>query len=379
MGKPIVTWFSHSHEHSLHWLKLGLMRLARRGEIRFLQIPNEIASGLPAPLVKKVHRRLVVLTVNDSRFTKIVLADGEDSVFQTSPLIEHADHYFVCSYRRSFFHGEPFDLGYSWQTEGELAHYRLLWQELQSSLKNHLHKGRSFYPIGPDLAAAQPDAPWMQNKLRNVRYKIRSSVSHTRDWSREHEQFERRYLYLTTLRESPVRYDIVLRDSLWGWPRHRIALHKLLQKLAERYEIHSRLSYRECFDYEYAGFEKPSRTDFPIEAGTPDAENYEQMFASSRLAVLATGFHWGCRNLMTLAQFLGIQVLGDPLEFQNAYDLSQGMEWNVDGRWSKVEPLLDQLRDASETANRKRRQVYFDSVMQPELVANYLIGRALGN
>ena len=32
-------------------------------------------------------------------------------------------------------------------------------------------------------------------------------------------------------------------------------------------------------------------SDFPIETGRID--NYEMMLASSRLAVFATGFHWG--------------------------------------------------------------------------------------
>ncbi len=379
MAKPLVTWFSHSHEHSLHWLKLGLMRLAKRGEIRLVQIPNELASGLlPAPMVKNVHRRLVVLTVSDSNLSKVVVADGEDSIFQTSPLIEYCDHYFMCSYRGSFFRGEPFDIGYPWQTEEELAHYKRCWRDLQVRLRGHLHKGRLFYPIGPDLTSARPGGAWINNKIRNLRHRSRSIISDTRDWSHERQQFEERYSYLTSLREIPIRYDIVLKDSLWGWPRHRESLHKSLQKLSEKYSIHSRLSYRECFDYEYAGFDKPSEADFPIEAGTPDLENYERMLASSRLAVLATGFHWGCRNIMTLAQFLGMKILSDPLEYQTLLDPDPlGIEWNVDGSWRSIQPLLDRLQDNTEPAHRKSRHSYFDSVMQPEKVAAYVIGSSL--
>jgi hypothetical protein len=379
MAKPLVTWFSHSHEHSLQWLKLGLMRLAKSGEIRLVQIPNELASGrLPAPMVKKVHRRLVVLTVSDSNLSKVVVADGEDSIFQTSPLIEHCDHYFMCSYRGSFFRGEPFDLGYPWQTEQELTHYKTCWRELQLKLRSHLHKGRLFYPIGPDLTSVQPGGAWIDYKIRNLRHRSRSMISDTRDWNREHRLFEERYSYLTSLREIPIRYDIVLKDSLWGWPRHRESLHKFLQKLAGTYSIHSRLSYRTCFDYEYAGFDKPSEEDFPIETGTPDLENYERMLASSRLAVFATGFHWGCRNIMTLAQFLGMKILSDPLGFETVFDPDPlEMEWNADGRWLSIQPLLDRLQGDTEPAHRKSRQAYFDSVMQPETVAAYVIGGVL--
>jgi len=355
------------------------MRLAKRGEIRLLQIPNELASGLlPAPMVKSVHRRLVVLTVSDLNLSKVVVADGEDSLFQTSPLLEHCDHYFMCSYRGSFFRGEPFDLGYAWQTEEELTHYKTCWRELQLRLRSHLHKGRLFYPIGPDLTTVQPSGGWTDDKIRNLRHRSRSIVTDTRDWGREHQEFEERYSYLTGLREVPIRFDIVLKDSLWGWPRHRESLHRHLQQLAGTYSIHSRLSYRECFQYEYAGFDKPSKGDFPIEAGTPDLENYERMLASSRLGVFAAGFHWGCRNIMTLAQFLGMKILSDPLGFETVFDPGPlEMEWNADGTWHGIQPLLERLHCVTEVVHRNSRQAYFDSVMRPEKVASYVIGGVL--
>lgn len=378
MTKIKVTWFSNRHEHSVQWCKLGFMRLAHAGEITLVQIPNELAGSLlPAPLVAPIHRRKAVLTIQDGCRIKTVILDGEDSIFQTTNLIQYCDHYFVCAYRGSFYRGEPFDLGYCWQTEAELAHYRLLWDERQATLRGHLHKACSFMPIGPDLKNKNTSvaASWMRQKFRNLRHRGLKTITKRRQWRSEWEEFEKRYSALVGLRSEQSKYDITLKDSLWGWPRHRIALHQKLRGLAGEWNIHSQLNYRDCFEYEYAGFERPMASDFPCVVGNPNQDDYEKMLAASRLAVFATGFHWGCRNIQTLAWFLGMHVYSDPLSFEvpGGVDKLQ-VSWNTDGSWHDMRSILQAVHSDGESSARKARAAAFDENCAPEVVAKRVLG-----
>jgi hypothetical protein len=375
MAKIKVTWFSNRHEHSVQWCKLGFMRLAHAGEITLVQIPNELAgSFLPAPLVAPTHRRKAVLTIQDGSTIKTVILDGEDSVFQTSHLIQYCDHYFVCAYRGSFYRGEPFDLGYCWQTEAELAHYQQLWDERQTTLRGYLYKARPFMPIGPDLKKTSVAAPWIQQKFGNLRHRALKLMTKHRPWRSEWEEFEERYDALIRLRSEQPKYDIVLKDSLWGWPRHRIALHQKLRGLADEWNIHSQLSYRDCFDYEYAGFERPVASDFPCIAGKPNQDGYEKMLAASRLAVFATGFHWGCRNIQTLAWFLGNHVYSDPLSFEVPGGVDEfQVSWNTDGSWDDMRSILQAVNADGEFSARKARAAAFDRNCAPQVVARRVL------
>jgi hypothetical protein len=378
MSKPHVVWFSNTHEHSVHWCKLGLMRLADRGEIRLTQIPNELgADYLPPPLVRAVHRRKAVVVVEQSGRRRIAVLDGEDSIFQTSELIEHCDLYFVCAFRKSFFERESFDLGFSWQTEAEVDHYRQLWTTLQSKLGSHFFKARAFMPIGPNLTGAPTRVSRLQQKMRNLVHRTRAVVTPTRDWREQHASFEERFQQLIRLRNAPLQYDVVLRDSLWGWPRHRILLHRKLAEQATEFQIHSQLNYRECFDFEHAGFSKPEPADFPIISGHPDQGDYETMLASSRLAVFSTGFHWGCRNIHTLAWFWGLRVYSDPLSFEFPSDLKLlQTDWNYSA-WDQLNALLKDVQHLDEQNQRKNRQAAFDAFLKPELVANQFLTEML--
>ena len=40
LDRPEVTWFANSHDHSVHFIKLGLMRLHRAGDIVLRERPN---------------------------------------------------------------------------------------------------------------------------------------------------------------------------------------------------------------------------------------------------------------------------------------------------------------------------------------------------
>ncbi len=374
-----VTWFSNQHEHSVQWCKLGFMRLADAGEISLAQIPNELAGNLlPRPLVSPIHRRKAIIAIEAGGIRRTVVLDGEDSVFQTSDLIRDCDFYFVCAYRGSFYRGEPFDLGYVWQTGAELAHYRKLWSEKQEKLRGHLHKARPFMPIGPDLTKPSHPVSWVRRKLRNGFHRCRCAITRRRDWRLEWKLFEDRYSSLVALRNKKPKYDVVLKDSLWGWPRHRVNLHNKLCSLSKTWKINSQLNYRDCFDYEFAGFDRPKLEDFPVISGDPQGD-YEEMLAASRLGIFATGFHWGCRNIQTLAWFLGLHVYSDTLSFEVPVDL-KGIQssWHTDGTWSEIEPLLRHVNTNREAERKIGRASAFDRELAPEVVARRVLTDVLG-
>jgi len=378
MSRPTVTWFTSNHEHRLHYLKLGLMRLARRGEITFSEIPAHLGN-LPSKVVHEhTQTHSALLRVRWSTLEKLVALDGQDSIFQISPLIESCDHYFVCAYYRKFFESAPFQMALPWQDESEVAYYKKLYGELQEKYRSHFHKARPLVPIGPDMEFAVTN-DWLTQRLHNFRYRARKLFTRTLDWTPQHERFERRWKQLLELRESVPKYDAVLKDSLWGWPRHRIALHKKLASLSANYQIRSELNYRKPEYYELGNQPPPDPLSFPMKVGGGVIGNYEQMLASSRLGVFATGFHWGCRNIVTLTWFLGLPVYMDPPVFESIYDFQTfDTHYNRSGDWRELEENLCKVSTNGKKSAKKEMQATFDRIASPEAAANHILSTVLG-
>ncbi len=381
MSCPQVTWFANPHEHSLHYVKFGFMRLARLGEIRFRELPNHVAEGglLPAPIRDHVHRRTVALRVSSGHLNRLLVLDGEDSIFQTSRLIQWCDLYLSCTYRRAFFDGAPFNLGYAWQDEDELAWYRRTYSELQQRYHPHLAKARPLAPIGPNMEWTTPVGGWRRRWI-GLRHRLSRLRTPWIDWRIQHERFERRWTQLMTLRNTPPAHDVVLKDTLWGWPRHRMALHQQLAQLAGDYDIRSELHYSPASEHEGNPARHPTKTDLPRIAGGGVSGSYEQMLAASRLGVFATGFHWGCRNIVTLAWLLGLKVLSDPFIFESWFDF-RDLETEFTGGagdWREIAPLLKRVTQGDTILARPRIQSAFDRLMGPEVCARKVIETALG-
>jgi hypothetical protein len=378
MSRPVVTWFANPHEHSLHYVKFGLMRLAQRGEIRLVERPGRGAQDLPAAVRDHAHRRTVAVRVRSGALDRLLVLDGEDSVFQTSPLIEHCDLYLSCSYNGAFFRGEPFRLALPWQTDAETAWYREEYARLQNRFRPHLHKARPLAPIGPDLEWTRPQPLW-RRKLDALRHRLALLRGPRLDWHAQHRRFSRRWAHLHALREEPIRHDVVLKDSLWGWPRHRVALHRRLAGLSARADIRAEL--RHLPPTHHAGPADPSLRpeDFPLVCGGGVGGDYETMLARSRLAVFATGFHWGCRNIVTLAWFLGLKVLSDPFAHETWFDFTElETEFTAgSGDWSEVDALLARFSRADALAARPRIRAAFDRLMGPEACARKALESAL--
>ena len=378
MSRPVVTWFANNHEHSLHYAKFGLMAMARAGEIRFLECPNATASAdlLPEAVRCHQHRRTVAVRITHGASSRLVILDGEDSIFQTSPLIEHCDLYFSCSYRRKFFEGAPFDLTLPWQTDCELAHYQKKYTDLQNQFGTHLCKGRAFVPIGPNLEWERPNG-FFKAKTLALRHRLSQLRAPWIDWGVQCDRFERRWAHLHTLRSQQPVHDVVLKDSLWGWPRHRVALHRQLAELSADFSIRAELHYRVAAPCELGTHPAPDPADFPMTTGGGVTGDYESLLAASRLGVFATGFHYGCRNIVTLSWFLGLRTLVDPPSFEAIYDFTEvGARPHISGSWAELPTELRAARE--ETPNTRRaRQQRFDEVASPSCAARHLIEQAL--
>ena len=218
--------------------------------------------------------------------------------------------------------------------------------------------------------------PSLKQKYRNIRYRVHSNLSQTLYWQNSFLEYEFRYSELLQLRCQPLLYDVVLLDTLWGWPRHRLNLHRKLKNLSNRYRIHSRLNWSDPVTHDGSKMDPLDPREFPLE--TNAVGDYETMLASSRLAVLATGFHWGWRSVMSLALMIGLPVYMDRPVLEPWFSLNDFyFLWNSNGDWSDIEKHLAFVTDSVWERIKMHNQNYYDSVMNPECVAEYVISAAL--
>jgi hypothetical protein len=374
-----VRWFRNGHEHRNYWLRFGLMRKHRAGQIHYSEYPlaSCVDAGFDPAVAAHEHRHTSVVLVEDGSSVRRCIVDSEDSFFYMSPLLlKHADLYFCAGYNRAFFEERTFTPPYAWQQPNEVAFYIQRARDLIRGSGALFARVRPFVPIGPDLHMNR-SMTFVTRKLRNAHHKVVTRLRRSHSWRFEHSDFEARYRHLLSLRDAPCRSDIVLLDTLWGWPRHRYALHMRLRELAEAgREIHARLRWSEPMALDGGDRFPKTSEDFPLETGRVD--NYEMMLASSRLAVFATGFHWGWRNIMTLALMWGLPIHADRLLLEPWFAMSQfEMSWNDQLDWPLVPGELAALSDDRIRRIKAHNQAAFDRLLAPEKVADYFVRAAV--
>lgn len=373
-----VSWFRNGHEHRNYWLRFGLMRLHRAGAIIYRERPltDCVSAGFDPAMVRHEHRHTSLIAIEASKSKVRCIVDSEDSFFCMAGILSHADRYFCAGYNDAFFREKAFEPPYAWLKPAEVVRYAARASEIVSSQGAFFDRVRPFVPIGPDTARKSPVGR-LNQRLRNLEHKLATRRSSDEPWRHAWQDFEVRYAQLLALRGLPAEQDIVLHDTLWGWPRHRVALHRQLADLDRQgYRIHSRLNWAEPSEWDGSSAKPLDPTDFPMLTGKID--NYEAMLAGSRLAVFATGFHWGWRNIMTLALMLGLPVLVDRLFLQPWFDLDQfDIMQNDAENWSGLKAALDSMDAPACKRIAERNQSAFDNLLTPEKVAEYFIGAAL--
>jgi hypothetical protein len=291
-------------------------------------------------------------------------------------LLEHADIYFCAGYNAEFFRERRFTPPYAWQEPFEVEAYKTRAEELVHSYGRWFGRVRPFVPICPSMDRRA--APGLAaQKMRNAFDKVARRMRATEPWLLAYVDFERRYRDLIALRNEPADYDVVLLDTLWGWPRHRYALHQRLGELGKLgFDIHARLNWSEPSTWDGSGRAPLPKELFPVETGT--VVDYEGMLAASRLAIFATGFHWGWRSIMALALMWGLPIYADRLLLEPWFGMERfELAWNNDADWADLLTTLEHTTDDKRSRTKAHNQAAFDELLAPEKVAEYFVAAAL--
>jgi hypothetical protein len=373
---PKITWFRHGHENRNDLLRFGLMRLHYQEAINYTELPFEEMKRFgfsKAIWEKKDPRHISFLQVQSGKNKVRCMIDTEDSFALISPLITEVDVCFCSGYNSDFFEKRQFVKAYSWQTDTDVEVYRGMIEKKISSFGQHFGKIKKFVPIAPNQGTAIPVSP-LKQKYKNAAYRLNRFLGKGNDFSDVYRGFEIRERYLKDLRKNDLKYDVVLNDSLWGWPQHRINLHRKLQELShKRYRIHSILNYVPPVESSDAGYKNIRAENFPLQT-LPINEPYETMVAKSRLAVYACGFHWGWRNIMMLALQAGIPVLTDRLLTEPYFDMNEfSIIQQESHNWDTIEATLNKIDDTEWHRQKVHNQLVYDKYMSPESVARYFI------
>ncbi|MBB6235492.1 hypothetical protein HDC90_000089 [Pedobacter sp. AK013] len=372
-----VHWFRDAPEERNDWLRFGLMELAKKKEIRYSEwdLKQMTVYGFSQEILSKPsHRHLSFLVVDDGNRKVKCIIDNEDSFALFSELIIYADVYFCAGYNSDVFEQKSLPKFYNWQTAADVAWYTDLLSKKILHFGDQFHKVRKFIPIGPNLWKNIPIGRRKRLGL-NIQHRFRKIFGLSNQYQTVHECFLSRYSDLVGLRNGKLSFDITLSDTSWGWPAHRIKLHHQLKELSkEGFNIHSILKLAEPSVCDNSISLSLDYKDFPMKIG--EILNYERMLASSKLGVFACGFHWGWRNILTLALFVGIPVVTDRLLTEAYFDINEFIIHETeDENWLLVKDLLNDL-DPLEWENiKKHNQKVYDKYLHPESVANYFISQ----
>ena len=356
------------------------MRLHRAATIEYKELPllSCVNAGFNEMVARHQHRHtsVIIVEAGDRRVRCII--DSEDSFFCMAGLLEHADLYFCSGYNAKFFKEHIFTPPYAWYEPCEVEQYKKKACELVKLYGAQFHRVRPFVPIGPNLDLRDPPG-FAARKIRNTYDKLVRRIGISEPWLFTYIDFGRRYSQLLKLRNENIKHDIVLLDTLWGWPRHRYSLHRRLQEVNKAgFDVHARLSWNPPSEFDGSTKFPLDREEFPIETGR--IGNYEAMLAASRLAVFATGFHWGWRNIMTLALMWGLPVLSDRLLLQPWFDMKHfEISWNDYADWDTLKATIEMTTDEERTRIKAKNQRAFDAFLSPEKVAEYFISTAVEN
>jgi hypothetical protein len=371
-----VTWFRHTHENRNDLLRFGLMRLHYDKSIDYIERPFSDAGkyGFSKTVMNYPdHRHKSFLLIKDKAFSIKCIMDSEDSFALVSPLIKETDIYFCAGYNTDFFKNKCFVKPYSWQDETDLIWYRTTLEDKIEQLGNFFPRVRKFVPIAPNLAFPLKMG-WAKRKYRNIEYKLNRYLKKGNHFADDYQGFELRYQYLLSLRENELAYDVVLNDTLWGWPQHRINLHKKLAELnSNGFNIHSILKWTEPVEHDGSRVKKVCSDKFPM-LTQPLKESYEKMLSQSKLAVFACGFHWGWRNIMMFALMTGIPVVTDRLLTEPYFNINEfEMKQVEDHCWESLESCLASLTEEKWVKAKIHNQKVYDKYMAPEVVAEYFL------
>lgn len=370
----IITWYRHGYENRNDWVRYGLMLLHGDGKITYIEkdLAQATEGGYSAKAASTNHRHLSFLVLSVNNKTCKLIIDGEDSFIHLSGFIREADFYFTAGYNSELYRNMQFPNMDAWYSETDISWYKSKVDEIITQLGDQFHKIKPFIPIGPDLnSETQPR--FLLKKIDSLMHRLKKAINNTNNWLPVRRSFDKRFAQLLALRNEKLLYDVVLKDTLWGWPPHRIKLHQKLKQLAGTRKISSVLNWHEP-SYHDGSIDSPAdRSKFPMITGE-EINNYELMLSQSKLGVFATGFHWGWRNIMTLALFTGIPVIIDTPVLEPYFDIDEfSLLYNSSADWDNLDEHLDSIDNTKWLQVKQQNQMVFDARMSPRATAGYII------
>ena len=378
-----VTWFRNGHEFRNDYIRMALMRQHDAGALRYRELPQEAGRdfGMSDALVTHEHRHTSVFVAEEGGRRRLCAVDNEDGFVHMQPLIEEVDLYFCCPYTSAFHRGREFPEPLPWQTEFDIAPYREKAADLVSRYGEHFDKVRPLIPT-PTSMSGGTQAMTSDERSRQIwahrRRKLQVWKEDQELWRVDQDTYEARYRQMLGYRDAPLRYDIVSRESLWGWPENRIALHEKLHELrAEGYDVHAQLTpLSETQDLSQnelhiskASLGRLSELTRPMDLDEP----YEMALASSRLGVFPTGYHWGWRGIAFLALCMGIPTYQDRSFYEPYFDIDEFDVTANEGTWDQLRYLLDGTSAADWAPTKAHNQRVFDDRLSPDAIGVYVL------
>lgn len=375
-----ITWFKHGHEARNDYFRYALMKRHLEGDLEYREVPQEGGRdfGIPESLVQHNHRHTSFFVVKDGSKSRLIAIDNEDSFVHMQPFIKEVDAYFCCPFTTAFHREQKFPPLLPWQTEEDVEPYRAKASELTEKYGEHFEKVRKLTPTPTTLAdfGKMPRPKWRRAVWKHRFRRLQFWKNDKELWRHDYAACEARYEQMLGYRNLSLHYDIVCRESLWGWPDNRIELHKRLDNLrVNGYEVYSQLtpaSEEEAIPSRFdVTEENRARLDELMQPMDLD-DHYEKALGRSRLAVFPTGFHWGWRGIVFLGLCAGLPILMDRPIYEPYFDFSEFEVAYNEGTWEKVNRLVDEIDEDRWRAIKTKNQRVFDDYLSPGMVGFYL-------
>jgi hypothetical protein len=348
-GLTRIYWIENRADYRSDYTRFSLMEADRHGLLEYAELSRAKAqrmfelSDVDLSLLGPGLSLFLAVTPNDVRRFAV---DNADGFIHLSDLLQHVDLYFAGPFLPSLYREQEPPTFYPWQQGDDLSPYETAAEDLAVRLGDHFHKIHPFIPM--------PFRMWdtRSGPVAVLRRKARRLA--------QARLYRARYDQVLRLRRLALEFDVVCRDTLWGWKGHRIALHELLRSLETTRRIHAELL-------------DPDRP-----AADALGRPFEEALASSRLCVLASGKHWGWREVGFLALAVGLPILMDRPLYEPYVSLDEFKVWYTANEWEELPALLDQIGDEEWAAIKAHNQDRFDAHFAPEPVARYLLDTIVG-
>ena len=381
---------------NIHWLETGdtrglyqkfcFMESASRGEIEFRVRPRSayVEFGFDESDVPLFKEGFSFFRVVWGNYSILVVLDNKDSFFNISPLVRKADLYFLGAYSPTIIEGKCFPEPYSWQTETDLAPYRLHFKRVVEQF------GDSFAKIVRSIPMPMIMHPSLHRgagvKFSSRRFALVACTLAMDRWARrwhrpmnplfEKTMYSIRYKELLALRNQQLEYDIVSSDTLWAWPEHRARLYYEISNLSDQMKVLTRLSAPRVIK-SWSERLSPKMLEFVNgQLGSEQAvfqRDFERLFAASRLNILACGKHWGWRQLGYIALLCGNPILMDKPLFMPYFPFDDFAVTYTKDQWQELPDMLASIDESAWCRIKKKNQHKFDRYLAPGGVSQYML------